>query len=87
MPPAGCEPAIPSNKRPKTHSVDHAVTGIGLKNRQLEDTNILFTTIYYPLLETLCLLFAIVSSEGRKQNVGSVDASERHQCFSWYRCQ
>jgi hypothetical protein len=35
MPPAGCEPAIPANKRLKIHSVDHAVTGIGLKNKHV----------------------------------------------------
>jgi hypothetical protein len=65
MPPAGCEPAITASERPKTKSVDHAATGIGLKTGMMEDTNMYFTTINYPLLETLYLLFTVVSSEGR----------------------
>jgi hypothetical protein len=29
MPPAGFEPAIPASKRPQTHTLDRATTGIG----------------------------------------------------------
>jgi len=29
MPPAGFEPAIPASKRPQTHALDRAATGIG----------------------------------------------------------
>jgi hypothetical protein len=29
MPPEGFEPAIPASKRPHTHALDHAATGIG----------------------------------------------------------
>ena len=31
MPPAGFEPAIPASERPQTHALDHAATGIGIK--------------------------------------------------------
>jgi hypothetical protein len=29
MPPAGFEPTIPASKRPQTHALDRAATGIG----------------------------------------------------------
>ena len=29
MPPAGFEPAIPASKRPQTHALEQAATGIG----------------------------------------------------------
>jgi hypothetical protein len=31
MPPEGFEPAIPGNKRPLTHPLDRAATGIGVR--------------------------------------------------------
>jgi hypothetical protein len=33
MPPAGLEPTIPASKRPQTHTLDRAATGIGSYKR------------------------------------------------------
>ena len=31
MPPAGLEPAVPASKRPKTHALDRAATGMSFE--------------------------------------------------------
>jgi hypothetical protein len=38
MPPAGFETAIPASKRPQTHVLDRAATGIGLRIRTIRKT-------------------------------------------------
>jgi len=48
MSPAGFEPAIPASERPKTHALDRAATGIGV--RTVKFSPWIFTDILVALI-------------------------------------
>jgi hypothetical protein len=72
MPPAGFEPQIPTRKRPLTHALDCAATGIGILPVML----LYFYWFAYPLLITAC-----------RPRHNTAAETQEHRTSWWTICQ
>ena len=67
MPPTGFEPAMPASKRPQTHTLDRAATGIGtLTYNTMYSLLIYFNVIKYVSLNEFLVVLSDIPEDGRE---------------------